>query len=129
MINAYLHLQQKDGEILLYANMDILIWLQYRTFNKMPELRREGDYIIATSKERKHFESFRQLPFHSGYPIIATKYMKHNGIPITVIEEFGHKYVTSMPASEFAFDELCEWVYKEFVTKIHEAQWDTHYCH
>ena len=40
--------------------------------------------------------------------------MKHKGIPITVIEEFGHKYVTSMPASEFAFDELYEWVYKEF---------------
>jgi len=115
--NIYIQLQQKDGEILLYVNMDILIWMQYRKFNKMPELKREGDYIIATSNDRKNFDTFRQLPFYSCYPIIATplllKYMKHKEIPITVIEEFGCKYVTSMPASEFAFDELCEWAYEE----------------
>ena len=112
-----LHLQQKDGEILLYATMDVLIWMQYRKFNKMPELRRDEDYFIATSNDIKNFDSFRQLPFYSCYPIIATplllKYMKHKGIPITVVEEFGHKYVTSMPGSEFAFDELCEWAKEE----------------
>lgn len=97
--------------------MDVLIWMQYRKFNKMPELRQEGDYIIGTSNDRKDFESFCQLPFCSCNPIIATplllKYMRNKSIPITVVEEFGHKYVTSMPTSEFAFDELCEWAKEE----------------
>ena len=110
-------LQLKNGEILIYVNMDVLIWIQYRKFNKTPELKREGDYIIATSNDRKDIESFHQLPFYSCYPIIATplllKCMKYKYIPITVVEEFGHKYVTSMPASEFAFNELCEWAKEE----------------
>lgn len=101
--------------------MDVLIWMQYRKFNKMPELRREGEYIIATSNDRKNFDSFRQLPFYSRNPVIATplllKYMEHKGIPITVVKEFGHKYVTSMPDSEFVFDELCEWARKELDEK------------
>ena len=32
-------LQLKDGEILIYVNMDVLIWIQYRKFKKMLELK------------------------------------------------------------------------------------------
>ena len=42
----------------MHVNMDVLIWLQYRRFNKMKELRRNGDYIIATTEDRRNFDMF-----------------------------------------------------------------------
>ena len=56
----------------MHVNMDVLIWLQYRIFNKMKELRRDGDYITATTEDQRHFDMFQDLPFYSNPPVIAT---------------------------------------------------------
>ena len=97
--------------------MAVLIWTHHRKFNKMPELRREGDYLIATPEDRRNFDFFRQLPFFLRGPVISTplllKYMVAKGIPITCEQEFGQFYVMSMPTCEFAFDELVEWAREE----------------
>jgi len=73
-------LQIGDEEILIFVNMAVLIWLQYRKFNGLPELTRDGDYLIATSDDRRHFDQFQNEPFYMRGPIIATplllKYMK-----------------------------------------------------
>ena len=97
--------------------MDVLIWLQYRRFNKMKELRRDGDFIVATTDDRRDFDTFRDSPFYSNRPIIATplllRFMRCKGIPIRTIKEFGNLYVTSMPTEITDFDELCEWARDE----------------
>lgn len=101
----------------MFVNMDVLIWLQYRKFNKMKELRRDGDYVIARTDDRRNFDTFRDSPFYSSCPIIATpllmKFMMHKGIPIRITKEFGNVYVTSMPMETADFDELCEWARDE----------------
>ena len=97
--------------------MDVLIWLQYRRFNKMKELRCDGDFIVATTDDRRDLDTFRDSPFYSNRPIIATplllRFMRCKGIPIRTIKEFGNLYVTSMPTEITDFDELCEWARDE----------------
>ena len=83
----------------------------------MQELRQDGDYVIATHDDRRDFERFRDLLFHSNCPIIATplllKFMKCKGIPIRTVTEFDNIYVTSMPMESFDFDRLVRWARKE----------------
>ena len=112
--------------------MDVLIWLQYRRFNNMKELRRDGDYIVATTDDRRDFDGFRDSPFYSqcqDCPIIATpllfKFMKSKGLPIRTITQFGNVYVTSMPMESTDFDELCEWANDE----IDKATASSKYVH
>ena len=84
----------------------------------MKELRRNGDYIIATTEDRRNFDMFRDLPFYSNRPVIATplllEFMRYKGIPIRTIKEFGNLYVTSMPTEITDYDELCEWARDQF---------------
>ena len=68
----HLLLQRNPGEILMHVNMAVLVWLQYRKFNKMKELRRDGDYIIAKTDDRRDFDAFRDSLFYSNCPILAT---------------------------------------------------------
>ena len=74
----------------------------------MEELRQDGDYVIATCDDRRDFETFRDLPFHSNCPIIATplllRFMKCKRIPIRTVTEFDNIYVTSMPMDSCDFD-------------------------
>lgn len=97
--------------------MNTLIWLQFKKFNKFNELKRDGEYVIARSDDRRNFEPFREQFLYKHNPVIATplllKYMKSNGFPIKTIKEFGHSYVTSMPTESHYFDKLCEWAREE----------------
>jgi len=106
-------LQIGDEEILIFVNMAVLIWLQYRKFDGLPELTRDGDYLIATSDDRRHFDQFQNQPFYLRGPIIATplllKYMKAKRIPIVCEEAYGQTFVMSMPTTNFAFDHLVQW--------------------
>ena len=97
--------------------MIVVMWLQYRKFHKMAELRQDGDFIIATRDDRRDFDRYRDMSFHLNCPIIASplllKFMKCKGIPIRTITEFGNVYVTSMPTECCHFNELCKWARKE----------------
>ena len=101
----------------MFVNMEVLIWMQYRKFNNMPELRREGDYLIIPSDDRKNFDNFRDLPFCKSGPVISTplllKYMNENNLPVVHEQQFGQSYVMSMPTHDFAFDELVRWARRE----------------
>ena len=88
--------------------MDVTMWLQYRKFHNLKELKQDGDYIVVTRPDRRDFDAFRDLPFHLNSPIIATplliKFMKYKRLPINTIIEFNVVYVTSMPMDEYCFD-------------------------
>ena len=60
--------QRKENEILMYHTIDMYLWILYRRFHGMPVLRREDDYIVARSEDRRNFEEFRELVLHSKYP-------------------------------------------------------------
>ena len=114
---------------MIHVNMDVLIWLQYRRFNNMKDLRHDGDYIVATTDDRRNFDCFRDSHFYSHCPIIATpllfKFMRYKGIPIRTMKEFGNVYITSMPMETTDFDELCEWASDE----IDKATTSSKYLH
>jgi len=106
-----LHILQKDDEeILMFINMDVLIWMRYQKFNNMPQLRREEDYLIISTDDRKNFDDFRDFQFCKCGPFISTplllKYMNVNNIPVICKRQFGQSYVMSMPTTVFAFNEL-----------------------
>ena len=105
----------------MFINMAVLIWMEYRKFNNMPELKREGDYLIISSEDRRNFDNFRDLPFYKRGPVISTplllKYMNTQNIPVTCEQQFGRSYVMSMPTDVFAFDKLVKWARKEFGLK------------
>jgi len=101
------------------------MWLQYRKFHGLPDLEQEGDFIIATSNDRCHFEAFRDLNFNSNNPMpscsLLLKYIQTKNIPVTIIKEFDCEYVFGFPLLEI--DELCEWAQAE----INQMQ-DGNYC-
>ena len=97
--------------------MAVLIWTQYRRFNSLPELKRDGDYLVGTVDDMRNFDQYRDQPFYIRGPVIATplllKYMKEKGIPIICEQEYGQAYVMLMLTNEFAFDELVLWARKK----------------
>ena len=106
--------------------------MQYRKFNDMPELRREGDYLIISSGDRKNFDDFRDLPFCKRGPVISTplllKYMNVNGIPVICEQQFGQSYVMSMPTDDFAFDKLVKWARRELAGGSKGSFFDYNLC-
>ena len=94
------------------------LWLLYRKSLNMPSLRRDNDYLIATSEDRKNYEEFRELIHSSHYPEcpmpscpLLLKFMKAKGIPILSVEWFNCELVTNFPPS--SIDELCDWAQSE----------------
>ena len=108
----------------MFLTIDIYMWLQYRKFQGLPDLRQEGDFIVATRSDRHHFESFRDLPFNSKDPLpscpLLLKYIQTKGIPVTVIKEFDCEYVVGFPISEI--DELCKWAQTEIDCKSQDGK-------
>lgn len=108
----------------MFLTIDIFMWLQYRKFQGLPDLKQEGDFIIATRSDRHHFESFRDLPFNSKNPLpscsLLLKYTQIKNIPVTVIKEFDCEYVVGFPISEI--DELCEWAQTEINSKQQDGK-------
>ena len=102
----------------MYFTIDVYLWMLYRKFHNMPNLRREDDYIVVSTEDRRNYEEFRELIVNSNYseypmtscPLLL-KYMKTSGIPITVVKEFNCEMVTSFPQS--CIDDLCEWAQAE----------------
>lgn len=84
----------------------------------MPILRREDDYIVASTEDRHNYEEFREHIFSSKYPEfpmpscpLLLKYMKTRNLPITVVKEFNCDLVTNFPQSQI--DDLCDWAETE----------------
>ena len=53
----------------MYFTIDTYLWMLYRKFHNMPTLRREDDYIVASSEDRRNYEEFRELIFNSEFPM------------------------------------------------------------
>lgn len=108
----------------MFLTIDIYRWLQYRKFQGLPDLKQEGDFIIATSSDRRHFESFRDLSFNSKNPLpscsLLLKYIQTQNIPVTMIKEFDCEYVVGFPMSEI--DELCEWAKTQIDSKFQDGR-------
>ena len=97
----------------MYISLDVFIWLKCRKHTPgRPELRRIGNYIIASTADRKEFETFRDSEFYMQRLLIKTnlleQYMKQKCINIEYCHKFGIDFILNFPSSQFG--ELCEWV-------------------
>ena len=123
--HVFFVVQRKENEILMSLTLDIYMWLQYRKFQGLPDLRQEGDFIVATRNDRHQFESFRDLSFNSKNPLpscpLLHKYIQVKRIPVTVIKEFDCEYVVGFPISEI--DELCEWAQMEINSSLQDSKY------
>ena len=108
-------MQRQPGELLIYINLDVYIWLECRKRTGRPDLRRVGNYILATTGDRRNFEQFRDSEFYKQRPLIKTdlleQFMKQKSINIEYFNKFGINFIISFPYSQF--DELCEWARKK----------------
>ena len=107
----------------MHVSIDVYLWMLYRKFHGMPTLRREDDYIVASSEDRRNYEDFRELIFNSNYPEfpmpscpLLLQFMKAKEMPITLVTEFNCKLVTNFPQSQL--DELCDWAQNEISEQL-----------
>ena len=108
-------MQRQPGELLIYINLDVYIWLECRKRTGRPDLRRVGNYILATTGDRRDFEQFRDSEFYKQRPLIKTdlleQFMKQRSINIEYFNKFGIDFIINFPYSQF--DELFEWARKK----------------
>lgn len=108
----------------MYISLDVYIWLQCRKHTGRPDLRRVGNYLIASSADRKDFEKFRDSEFYERRPLIKTdlleRFMKQKFITIDYINKFGIEFITNFPHSQF--DDLCEWT-RKILYSGQESEW------
>ena len=98
----------------MYLNLDVFNWLQSRKCCGRPDLQRVGNYVLATSSDRREFEIFRDSDFYKDRPLMKTdllvEFMNIRMLPIKLICKHGTEYITNFPNSYF--DDLCEWTKK-----------------
>ena len=96
----------------MYISLDVFIWLKCRKHTPgRPELKRIGNYIIASTADQREFEIFRDSEFYKQRPLIKTnlleQFMKQKFITIEYCHKFGIDFIVNFPSSQFG--ELCEW--------------------
>lgn len=91
--------------------MDVHVWLLVRKQCGRPDLTRVGNYVLASSQDRRDFEKFRDTEFYKERPLIKTdllvQFMEMNKLSIEYCSKFGIDFITNFPSSQYA--NLCEW--------------------
>ena len=97
--------------MLIYVNLDVHIWLQIHKQCGRPDLTRVGDYVLASSQDRRDFEKFRDSEFYKKKPLIKTdilvQFMKMSKLSIEYCNKFGIDFIANFPSSQYP--NLCEW--------------------
>ena len=118
-INIIYLLQLQPGELLMYISLDVYTWMQVRKNCGRPDFTRVGNYILATSADRRDFEKFRDSEFYNERPLIKTdflvQFMEKKSIPIEYCNKFNIDFIVNFPSS--LFDELCDWVRNHLQTR------------
>ena len=107
----YYKSQSKPGDICIYVNMDVYIWLLCRKAMGKSDLERIGYYVIGNRKEREAFDKFRDSPFYQGRPMLRTRllseFMNKRQIVPKLILKHGLEFITNF--SSTLLDDLCDW--------------------
>ena len=87
------------------------IWLQICKRCGRPDLTRVGDYVLASSQDRRDFDQFRDSEFFKEKPLIKTdiliQFMEMRKLSIEYCSKFGVDFITNFPSSKYP--NLCEW--------------------
>jgi len=99
----------------MYVTLDVHTWLETRKQCGRVELTRIGNYILASSGDRRDFDQFRDSDFYKERPLLKTdlliKFMKKEcgRNEIKYCRKFGLDFVMNFPSSKF--DDLCNWAH------------------
>lgn len=97
----------------MYVSLDVYTWLQTRKQCGRVDLKRIGNYVLASSGDRRDFEQFRDSDFYKERPLLKTdmlvKFMEEEcgKSEIKYCNKFGLHFVMNFPSSKF--DDLCDW--------------------
>ena len=86
--------------------------LHHRSYNKLPPLSDNGDFIIVNSELHDDFDDFESKELESGYSCLEVNellqhYLETKLHGASTVNKYGLKFVR-LHASEI--DDLCEWV-------------------
>ena len=102
----------KEGEYALSKDADVALWLHHRSYNKLPPLSDNGDFIIVNTELHDDFDDFKSKEIESGYSCLEVNellqhYLETKLHGVSTVNKYGLKFV-HLHASEI--DDLCEWV-------------------
>ena len=108
------HLQA--GEHGLSIDTDVALWIEYREYNKRPDLRQVMDFVIVNSEQHSEFDEFKRAMTDRDCVLLSNNALLDywnelersiSQSPITVYGQEHHKlHYTEM-------DQLIEWVMKQ----------------
>ena len=90
-------------------------WLETRKQCGRVDLTRIGNYVLASSGDRRDFDQFRDSDFYKERPLLKTdllvKFMEKEcgKNEVKYCRKFGLDFVTNFPSSKF--DDLCNWAH------------------
>lgn len=73
----------------MYVSLDVYTWMQVRKNCGKPDFTRVGNYVLATSSERRDFEKFRDSEFYKKRPLMKTdllvQFMEKSVLPLSTV--------------------------------------------
>ena len=108
------HLQ--PGEHGLSIDTDVALWINYRKYNKRPDLRQVIDFVFVNSELHSEFDVFKRTMTDRDYVLLSSNVLLdywnefERSVSQSTITVYGQKYhkhhYTEM-------DQLIEWVMKQ----------------
>ena len=108
------HLQAREHG--LSIDTDVALWIEYREYNKRPDLRQVMDFVIVNSEQHSEFDEFKRAMTDRDCVLLSSNALLDywnesersiSQSPITVYGQEHHKlHYTEM-------DQLIEWVMKQ----------------
>ena len=102
----------KEGEYALSKDADVAFWLHHQSYNELPPLCDDGDFVIVNTELHDNFHDFKSKELEPGYSYLEVNellqhYLETKQHDASTVNKYGVKFV-HLHASEI--DDLCEWV-------------------
>jgi hypothetical protein len=100
------------NEYWLSINADVALWLDWRTFNKMPLLSAVSDFVLVSSEIHHEFDEFVKMEGSTGTTLLPAVDLIHfwastKGQSLSLVHRYGKQYVQ---ISSLQLDDICLWV-------------------
>ena len=109
------YVKNTEEEYALSKDVDVVVWLQYRAYNRQPLPRDAFDFVIVTSELHKDFDAFKEQELQSHFSfLVITDLLRfylhyHSHLQPVYVHMYGEAYLRFTGSQ---MDDLCLWVYE-----------------
>ena len=107
------HLDRSKGEFGLHIDLDVLLWLESRTYHKLTPLHVLGHlgFVVVNNETMEEFEEFKLKEVPSGFSVFKCNHLLNlwlsNHKEVHQYTQYGASHVCLQFKQ---VDNLCEWV-------------------